>query len=58
MWERRSGNGIVPPWIQGMAAKDTFQAQPAPSDKTVFDDSFICILGARRVEAARGGQCR
>ena len=52
---RPSGHGVIAAAAPGMAADYPLQGQPAPVERTVFDDRFSGILGTGRRKPAAGG---
>ena len=49
------GHRVIAAAAPGMAADYPLQGQPAPVERTVFDDRFSGILGTGRRKPAAGG---
>ena len=49
------GYGVIAAAAPGVAADYPLQGQPAPVERTVFDDRFSGILGTGRRKTAAGG---
>jgi hypothetical protein len=49
------GHRVIATAAPGMAADNSFQGQPAPVERTMFDNRFSGILGTGRRKPAAGG---
>lgn len=57
--QQGSWHGVVARTSEGVAAKDAFESQPAPFERTILDDGLLGILRAGgRVAACRRGERR
>jgi hypothetical protein len=46
------GNRVIPAGIEGVAAGNPFNSQPATTPDPVASDGFITVLGTRRLKTA------